>query len=64
MKGRTVILPASVITMLLVGVALGDDKLTPPPPDGFKAVFNGRELTGWEGSPKYWSVEDGSNEKA
>jgi hypothetical protein len=29
------------------------------PPAGFKAVFNGRDLTGWEGSPKYWSVEDG-----
>jgi hypothetical protein len=29
------------------------------PPEGFKAVFNGRDLTGWEGSPTYWSVEDG-----
>jgi Domain of Unknown Function (DUF1080) len=27
--------------------------------EGFKAVFNGRDLTGWEGSPAYWSVEDG-----
>jgi hypothetical protein len=29
------------------------------PPEGFEAVFNGRNLTGWEGSPNYWSVEDG-----
>jgi hypothetical protein len=28
-------------------------------PEGFQAVFNGRDLTGWEGSPSYWSVEDG-----
>ena len=28
-------------------------------PEGFKAVFNGRDLTGWEGSPTYWSVKDG-----
>jgi Domain of Unknown Function (DUF1080) len=28
-------------------------------PEGFKAVFNGRDLTDWEGSPSYWSVEDG-----
>ena len=28
-------------------------------PEGFAAVFNGRDLTGWEGSPKYWTVEDG-----
>jgi hypothetical protein len=29
------------------------------PPEGFKAVYDGRTLTGWEGSPKYWSVENG-----
>ena len=29
------------------------------PPEGFKAVFNGRDLADWEGSPAYWSVEDG-----
>jgi hypothetical protein len=29
------------------------------PPDGFQAVFNGQDLKGWEGSPAYWSVEDG-----
>jgi hypothetical protein len=28
------------------------------PPEGFKAVFNGHNLDGWEGSEKYWSVED------
>jgi Domain of Unknown Function (DUF1080) len=37
----------------------GEDVSSPEPPDGFKAVFNGRDLTGWEGSPKYWWVEDG-----
>jgi len=29
------------------------------PPEGFAAIFNGRDLGGWEGSPKYWSVADG-----
>jgi hypothetical protein len=28
-------------------------------PEGFRAIFNGRDLDGWAGSPKYWSVEDG-----
>lgn len=37
----------------------GDQAASAKPPEGFKAVFNGRDLTGWEGSPKYWSVEDG-----
>ena len=37
----------------------GEEVSSAEPPEGFKAVFNGRDLTGWEGSPKYWSVEDG-----
>ena len=37
----------------------GDAAAAPNPPEGFQAIFNGRDLTGWEGSPKYWSVEDG-----
>lgn len=26
---------------------------------GFKALFNGKNLDGWEGNPKLWSVQDG-----
>ena len=26
---------------------------------GFKPLFNGVDLSGWDGSPKFWSVEDG-----
>jgi Domain of Unknown Function (DUF1080) len=29
------------------------------PPEGFKPLFNGRDLTGWEGSADYWKVSDG-----
>jgi hypothetical protein len=32
------------------------------PPDGFTALFNGRDLTGWHTPPvvkEYWSIEDG-----
>jgi hypothetical protein len=28
--------------------------------DGFKPIFNGKDLTGWDGDPKFWSVEDGA----
>jgi hypothetical protein len=31
----------------------------PKPPEGFQAIFNGKDLSGWEGSPDYWSVQDG-----
>lgn len=27
---------------------------------GFKPIFNGKDLTGWEGNPKLWSVKDGA----
>ena len=27
--------------------------------DGFKSIFNGKDLTGWDGNPELWSVEDG-----
>ncbi len=37
----------------------GEEVSSAEPTDGFKAVFNGHDLSGWEGSPKYWSVEDG-----
>lgn len=30
------------------------------PPAGFTQIFNGRDLGGWEGSAKYWSVEEGA----
>jgi hypothetical protein len=27
---------------------------------GFKPIFNGKSLDGWEGDPKFWRVEDGA----
>ena len=27
--------------------------------DGFKSLFNGRDLNGWDGDPQFWSVKDG-----
>ncbi|MFZ4767130.1 MAG: 3-keto-disaccharide hydrolase, partial [Roseimicrobium sp.] len=27
--------------------------------DGFRSLFNGKDLTGWDGNPELWSVEDG-----
>ncbi|MHB9008585.1 MAG: 3-keto-disaccharide hydrolase, partial [Limisphaerales bacterium] len=28
--------------------------------DGFKSIFNGKDLSGWDGNPKLWSVKDGA----
>src|ERR1043165_6612261 len=27
--------------------------------DGFKPIFNGKDLKGWDGEPKIWSAKDG-----
>ncbi len=40
--------------LLLVGGVVQADE----PEPGFKSIFNGKDLTGWEGNPKFWSVED------
>ena len=29
------------------------------PPAGFQSLFNGEDLTGWDGNPDFWRVEDG-----
>jgi hypothetical protein len=39
------------------GMTLLDDRLAE---DGFLRIFNGRNLAGWEGNPKLWSVKDGA----
>jgi hypothetical protein len=28
--------------------------------DGFKPIFNGKDLSGWDGNPDFWRVEDGA----
>jgi hypothetical protein len=35
-------------------------ELPAPDADGFISLFNGKDLTGWEGLPGYWSVKDGA----
>lgn len=31
----------------------------PPEPAGMTPLFNGKDLTGWDGDPRLWSVKDG-----
>ena len=49
----TLTLGAHLLTSLATAVA-GE---TEP---GFKSLFNGKDLTGWAGRPKHWSVRDGA----
>lgn len=46
--------------LLLCGLMAFAQTTTPKLEKGFKYIFNGKDLTGWDGDPKHWSVEDGS----
>ncbi|WP_437193450.1 3-keto-disaccharide hydrolase [Planctomicrobium sp. SH527] len=39
--------------------SLGSIAQSAEPPEGFRSIFNGKDLSGWEGSDEYWSVKDG-----
>ena len=48
-------------THILFGALLASAlTLTAADEAGFKPLFNGKDLTGWDGNPKLWSVEDGT----
>ena len=34
-------------------------KAAPAEPEEMKSLFNGKDLTGWDGDPRLWSVKDG-----
>ena len=49
--------------IMLALAAAGGPRLEAAPPavePGFKSLFNGTDLTGWDGLPGIWSVEDGA----
>jgi hypothetical protein len=51
-----------LLTVLLVPVcALAADAPATAPPEaaGMKTLFNGKDLEGWDGDPRLWSVKDG-----
>jgi hypothetical protein len=58
MKARYAFAAALVSLALFVGLSrsIADDK---PDAQGFVSLFNGKDLTGWEGLPDYWEVKDG-----
>lgn len=47
--------------LCLTNLLLADDPTStlPAEPVGMRALFNGRDLTGWDGDPRLWSVKDG-----
>jgi hypothetical protein len=46
--------------LALPSCLLADDAKIPPEPSGMHAIFNGKNLDGWNGDPRLWSVRDGA----
>lgn len=47
-----------VFNLLASGADLFPLVTVPPEPAGMKLLFNGKDLTGWDGDPRLWSVRD------
>ncbi len=41
-------------------LAADGPQLAPDETAGMKSIFNGKDLTGWDGDPRLWSVKDGA----
>ncbi len=52
---------ALAITLPLSSAALSGEKSQQAPPESadLKPIFNGKDLEGWDGDPRLWSVKDG-----
>lgn len=37
-----------------------EPRSAPPEPNGMRSIFNGKDLTDWEGDPRLWSVKEGA----
>ena len=59
MTARTIPILLAALAALTAGPAA---RAAAPKPDdeGFVSLFNGKDLTGWDGDPRLWSVRDGA----
>lgn len=50
----------TAVTLFALHAFAADDAQTAPPePADMKAIFNGQDLSGWDGDTRLWSVRDG-----
>lgn len=49
-----------LLGLVVPGMLCAEESVAPPAePAGMKAIFNGTDLTGWDGDPRLWSVKEG-----
>ena len=51
---------ATTLAALLVTAAAAEIPADTSPEEGFVSLFNGKDLTGWNGDESIWSVQDGA----
>src|SRR5215467_8907046 len=56
MRNRTIAGLLAAAAFLATGQLTRAQSVEP----GFRSLFNGTDLTGWDGNPKLWSVKDGA----
>lgn len=59
MNKTTFMLPLLFLCSFAIAAEKGDVTAAPPEPEGMTTLFNGNDLTGWDGDPRLWSVKDG-----
>jgi len=59
---QTVLILTAVVGLLHTTPTLAEDKVAPEAgiEQGFTRIFNGKDLAGWDGDPRLWSVKDGA----
>ena len=57
---RYLLLLALTSLLSLPTLPADDSKTAPPEKEGMKRIFNGKNLDGWDGDAKLWSVKDGA----
>jgi hypothetical protein len=50
----------TVASFVFDAVAGDAPQVAPPEPAGMRQLFNGEDLTGWNGDPRLWSVSNGA----
>lgn len=49
----------AAVLLLVAGIGFAYGNASSQGEKGFVSLFNGKDLTGWEGDPQLWSVRDG-----
>src|SRR3954465_6821037 len=60
MHRPSIVLPLALLVTTLHAFAQDAKDAAPPrEPAGMEKLFNGKDLAGWDGDPRLWSVKDG-----